>query len=575
MKTIRYKSLFIVILSLFFGWQPADLKAVEQNAFFYVLPETKSHEPGEIFPMDILINVKGVSINAAQAVIFFPADKLKVIKISKEGSIFSLWVQEPVFSNSKGEISFGGGLPSPGYLGESGKIMTIFFQVEREGQAQISFGNEFIPANNSSGTNVFSPSQPESSENSGEYFNVFSYKALGLKDDSLKIPEIHSPTHPQENKWYSDNNPKFQWENARDVIGVSAAFNKIPFFNPSLISQGLFNSKNFKDIEDGVWYFHLRVQSKNGWSATSRFKIQIDSQPPRPFEITVDNGGDLTDPQPFLYFETEDELSGIDRYDIKIGNEDNFSVFGAQANPFRLPFQSPGIYPVVVKAVDMAGNYIQNNAALKIDSIDSPEITVCPNDYVSGQEILHIEGTGLPGQKTIVFLENNQGLVKFWDILNNEKGEWYLNKNDLLKSGSYRISAQEKNEKGAVSSLSNKCNLKVVLSGISIGSWIINYKSLIWLLIIVLFLVLILVLYLFIKYRKNKKDLKRETEDLKQKIYKEYGELEKGLMEELNIIKNKMEISEKDREREKELVNNLEDIKKVFDKEIKDIEDRI
>ncbi|GAI35186.1 unnamed protein product, partial [marine sediment metagenome] len=42
-------------------------------------------------------------------------DKLEVLNISKENSIFTLWPEEPIFSNSAGEISFSGGTPHPGF----------------------------------------------------------------------------------------------------------------------------------------------------------------------------------------------------------------------------------------------------------------------------------------------------------------------------------------------------------------------------------------------------------------------------------------------------------------------------
>jgi hypothetical protein len=73
------------------------------------------------------------------------------------------------------------------------------------------------------------------------------------------------------------------------------------------VSEGLFSSKNYSEVEDGVWYFHIRFQNKDGWGEISRFKIQIDTKPPYPFEIKVDNEGDSTNPQPILYFQAKDD----------------------------------------------------------------------------------------------------------------------------------------------------------------------------------------------------------------------------------------------------------------------------
>ena len=66
-------------------------------------------------------------MNAASGVISFPADKLEVVSLSKTGSVFTLWVQEPSFSNSAGTINFEGIVLNPGFIGAAGKTPTIKF----------------------------------------------------------------------------------------------------------------------------------------------------------------------------------------------------------------------------------------------------------------------------------------------------------------------------------------------------------------------------------------------------------------------------------------------------------------
>jgi len=542
-----------------------------QEASFYLSPASGNYRVGETFSVTLFINTRGVSINASQAKIIFPPEKLKVINISKNGSIFTLWVQEPIFSNEKGEISFGGGLPSPGYIGEAGKVITIFFQGKSEGEAKIDFKNEIITANDPRGTNVFSFSQ-------GGAYSIFPSEEVLPPQVSEKVPAapgVTSPTHPDETKWYNNNSPKLQWGLTPDIIGVSTALNQQPIFNPASLPQGLFDSISFEGIEDGIWYFHIKLQNEAGWGRITHFKVQIDTKPPHPFEITVDNEGDPVNPQPLLYFETKDDTSGISHYEIKIGVGDTFKVIIAQSNPLRLPHQAPGIHKVLVKALDMAGNYTENVTQIKVESIEAPKITVCPETFVAGEEVLHIEGTALPNHTIISFFESDEKLIKTWEVFSSEIGEWSFEEDGLFQSGIYKISARAENKKGAISNSSEECQVKVILSGLSLGPWIISYKTLIWIFIIILILILILIFYLFWKTKRTRKLVEKETQDLKQKFYKEYKELEEDIGRELEILrklKAGKEITEEEKKREAELLKNLADVKEVLEKELKDIE---
>ena len=542
-----------------------------QEASFYLSPASGNYKVGETFSVTLFINTQGVSINASQAKIIFPPEKLKVINISKSGSIFTLWVQEPIFSNEKGEISFGGGLPSPGYIGEAGKVITIFFQGKSEGEAKIDFKNEIITANDPRGTNVFSFSQ-------GGAYSIFPSEEVLPPQVSEKVPAapgVTSPTHPDETKWYNNNSPKFQWGLDKDIIGVSLALNQQPIFNPASVSQGLFDSISSEGIEDGIWYFHIKLQNEAGWGRITHFKVQIDTKPPHPFEITVDNEGDPVNPQPLLYFETKDDTSGISHYEIKIGVGDTFKVIIAQSNPLRLPHQAPGIHKVLVKAVDMAGNYTENVTQIKVESIEAPKITVCPETFVAGEEVLHVEGTALPNHTIISFFESDEKLIKTWEVFSSEIGEWSFEEDGLFKSGIYKVLARAENKKGAISNPSEGCQVKVILSGLSLGPWIISYKTLIWIFIIILILILILIFYLFWKTKRTRKLVEKETQDLKQKFYKEYKELEDDILKELEILKKvrgEREITEEEKKREAKLLKNLADVKEVLEKELKDVE---
>ena len=122
---------------------------------FVSLLAEKAEEPiGDTFSVHVNIESVGQAINAASGAISFPRDKLDVVSVSKQGSIFSLWPMEPSFSNSMGTVSFEGIMLNPGYIGVNGKILAITFRVRSVGQANVSFSSGSILANDGVGTNI-------------------------------------------------------------------------------------------------------------------------------------------------------------------------------------------------------------------------------------------------------------------------------------------------------------------------------------------------------------------------------------------------------------------------------------
>jgi hypothetical protein len=92
-------------------------------------------------------------MNAASGSLSFSKDVIEVVSISKSGSIFNLWVQEPQYSNAMGVVSFEGIVLNPGFNG-TGKILSITFRAKNAGTGKFSFSNGSILANDGNGTNI-------------------------------------------------------------------------------------------------------------------------------------------------------------------------------------------------------------------------------------------------------------------------------------------------------------------------------------------------------------------------------------------------------------------------------------
>ncbi|HLP86578.1 MAG TPA: cohesin domain-containing protein [Candidatus Paceibacterota bacterium] len=134
----------------FFLFAPSRLFAASLS----ILPNPSNISTGGTTVMKVYVNTEGKSINNAEAVIQFPVDTLQVVSISKSSSIFSLWVEEPSFSNITGKINFNGGIPTPGYIGSNGYIASITFKAKTAGVAPIIFLSGAVRENDGLGTDI-------------------------------------------------------------------------------------------------------------------------------------------------------------------------------------------------------------------------------------------------------------------------------------------------------------------------------------------------------------------------------------------------------------------------------------
>ena len=125
------------------------------SAVLYFKPASGSFKVGEIFQTEVLLDTKGNAINSARGIITFDPKKLEVLDLGRQNSIFSFWDPNTSFSNTSGEIIFGGGLPSPGFSSPpAGLILKPTFKVKEAGMVDVEFKDAFVLANDAEGTDI-------------------------------------------------------------------------------------------------------------------------------------------------------------------------------------------------------------------------------------------------------------------------------------------------------------------------------------------------------------------------------------------------------------------------------------
>jgi len=348
---IKYIKLLIISL-MFISVLPAIVKAQEASLSIY--PQTGSFTVDSTFDVSIFLNTGGNNINAVQADLKFNPEILQVIAPTKELSAVEVWTFPPSFSNSKGTISLRGGFPSKGINTSESLISTITFESISSGKTMVSFlDSSKVLLNNEKGTNILN------SVNRGIY-NIIPSPSRG--------PEIFSETHPDQNKWYRSNSPAFSWKDV--AIGYSYELNDDPYGEPNNEVDTESTFVSFEEVEDGIKYFHLKVKKGEVWGGTSHFKIKIDKTPPQEFEPYLEPFSFTSDDYLLIYFNTDDALSGVDHYEVRVADFTNpndviLSGWTRQESPFRFTKEKSGTFRILVRAFDKAGNFQEGNISVK------------------------------------------------------------------------------------------------------------------------------------------------------------------------------------------------------------------
>lgn len=345
---------FILVLFLLATILPNSADA--EGAVLSLSPNTTTFYVGSTFDISIMLDTKGQNINAAQVELNFPTDKLQVVEPTSGKSIIRVWSVSPTYSNLEGNISFTGGIPNPGIKTSSGSLLTLTFRAKAPGKARLSFGaNSKILLNDGKGTNILG------STISGVY-NIVIPPPQG--------PIVYSPTHPDQTKWYKNNNPTLAWELESGVFAYSYILTRDPATIPDNVSEGKSTSTYYEKLEDGLWYFHIKAKEKKSWGGVSTFLIRIDTESPADFKIQCD-APKTTNPRPVISFFTTDAESGVDHYEVKKinisnPNDSETSKFTEEVSPYQLPKMDIGTYDVIVRAFDSAGNFKDSKIRIEI-----------------------------------------------------------------------------------------------------------------------------------------------------------------------------------------------------------------
>ncbi|MEK7609686.1 MAG: cohesin domain-containing protein [Patescibacteria group bacterium] len=559
----------IVFFLIVFATAPVFAHAASLN----FSPPSGSHTVGSSFSVSVYVESASQAMNAASGIVSFPWDKLEVVSLSKQGSIFSLWPTEPSFSNSQGTVSFEGIALNPGYTGTNGKLLTITFRARSAGMANVSFSSGSILANDGTGTNILNG------------LRVASYTLGSTSVPTPTLPQdepvstgntlgITSTTHPDQSAWYANNTPEFSWNLPDGVLEVRTLIGKSSSATPSVSHNPPISKKKVDELPDGTYHFSLQTRTVSGWSTVSRYRVNIDTTPPKPFTIAFPHGNTGWEPQPVVFFNTTDDESGISHYEIKVGNDMRpfKSAPFATSNPYVLPPQLPGTYTLLVMAVDNAGNVRNGSAGFTIESIDAPTITYYPEMLEEG-DILKVRGTTYPDSDVTMYIREGDTLVSEEYTRSNTLGDFAVVATKWLKNGVYTITARIKDARGAQSVETSPLTVSVRSEFVTeMVSFVLKYLS-VALLALLAFGVLVWVgLRLWFRIPRTIARMRREAREAEKVSEKALNVLREDVLRHIARLKKaKRRLTVEETEFLEQFGQKLKEAEDIIIKEIQDI----
>lgn len=276
---MRDKKIFLIIITisiLFFGVK--FISAQQKAATLYIDPATGIYKEEQVFKVKIKLNTGGYRINSARGIIDFPEEKLEILDIEKDNSIFSLWDSSTHFSNYDGSISFGGGLPTPGFLGSKGEILEISFKVKSTGKVKLNFQEGSVLANDAKGTDVLRNLK-------GAEYNLCKEKVPTPTRKKTEIKRIQAPqiiTYPEKLSSTEALYIEGKADQKSTVILYIEKEEEEPIIARIKVeSDGSWSYIHNRFLQPGTYYIYAKTKNENG---------EI-SAPSKKITLTLERGG--------------------------------------------------------------------------------------------------------------------------------------------------------------------------------------------------------------------------------------------------------------------------------------------
>jgi len=216
--------------------------------------------------------------------------------------------------------------------------------------------------------------------------------------------------------------------------------------------------------------------------------------------------------------------------------------------------------------------------AQQVVPLPPPIITTVSTD-ISNDQLFYVGGqTDVADSEVIIFLQNLQdGQVTSDTVLTDQKGDWFYARQNPLLKGSYLLWAQSRiGSQSSPPSPQNRIN--VSQTALQLGASRLSFETL-YLLIASILFGAVVILGSFISYhlfhsRRKKRELAHEIKEAEDVIKEGFVTLHEDIAAELDIVhraKLGKVLSVQQEDREKRLLEDLDEIEGFIKKEFQDV----
>lgn len=544
-------------------------------------PSTGVYSAGATFTVSVSLNTEGKPVNAADGLLSFNPRELQVTSVSRGNSIFSLWTEEPSFSNTKGTVQFGGGSPT-GYKGTTGSIISINFKALGAGTPKVNFTNGSALAADGMGTNVLS------AMNGGTYTIAAQSESPAPEyippANTPQAPVVTSSTHQDESEWYKEKVAQLSWVLPKDVISVRMLLDTDSGTVPTKVYEEPITEKTLEDLPEGTSYFHIQFKNKEGWGRIAHYALNVDSEAPKNFTISESGDSQNDNPTRTLTLSSED-VSPITTYKIQIDGKDPFEFSDIeQTKQYTLEPLMPGYHTLTVEAFDSAGNSSIASYSLTIRAFEKPIFFEYPT-RINTEVIPALKGKTRPKSTVSIMVARASGdgianadigaPESTYTVMSDDSGEFVFIPNEPFEQGVYIIRATARDEFGSISELSDEVKIIVDVPGyIVIGSMVLSILSVIVPSVALLLVLIFGTWYLWHKLVLWKRKVFKETREAEEQLTREFDILVRNLNERVLELKEsrKNKLTKAESDLITQIEYDLENARKKIGKEITDIE---
>ena len=350
---MRMLLIFFLLLATTFSGSPAfaqqtmDASLLLPSVSIRFSPSSGTFVAGSTFEVPVVLDTKGASVNTVAVVVHFDSDKLSVVRPSSDQSIVGLWLEPPSYDNTHGTAKYVGAIPN-GIVTNAGVIGTLTFKAKITGSATLSIRNDSEALLNDG---LGSQARIEGGR--------ATYSIIPKPPEGLRV---FSDTHPSQETWYNNKSPVFYWESYPGTTGYSYVLDNKPSTIPESTILSTEAVRAYQDLEDGLWYFHVKALVNGGWSPTGHHLVRIDTTPPAEFKPEVNYllAAPVVVERALVSFFTTDNLSGIARYEVgvidKTAPVSESPLFEETQSPYQVSTVTAAGSRVIVRAIDNAGN---------------------------------------------------------------------------------------------------------------------------------------------------------------------------------------------------------------------------